>query len=187
MKTSFKLVIEAYACDEFGDGPAFAELEMDQSFLAELQRLKEICLEHDLEIVRVNRGPDAWDNQDDLRIRGSSLDVSNDSFWFLGYPKYVDYHVETRMIMIDDLVRMSATDSDDPELPNFRWHEGRLFYAGDPGFLDDLVEMQDADDAGNAVRAERIECQGCGLPTSVDADRNCNACHDRQEAAVAPA
>lgn len=137
MSNNPTMVVEAFACDEYGDGPAWAEVVVDQKFLDKLQQLSGLCKEHGLEQVRVNWAPERWDNEDDLRLRGNSLVVTEGDFWFTAYPKHANYDVETRIMCIDDLVKALGGNVE-PEGP-FRWHEDKLFYAGDPGLIDDLM------------------------------------------------
>jgi hypothetical protein len=91
---------EAYACDEHGDSPAFARLNVDVAFLARVGYLGALVQGHRLASVTTYDGPDAWDLQDELRLGPSELVVHGGDFWFQTYPKGVDYRVETRMVDI---------------------------------------------------------------------------------------
>lgn len=148
MQTPFKLIIDAYACSEFGDGPAYAELTVYQVFFDRLRELSWLCKERGLESVSVPAGPDYWDNEDDLRIRGNSLVVTDDSFWFSAYPKHADYAVETRAIDIETFIQIAtegpAFTSDSPLAECFEWHNGKLYFCGDTGLLPDLIDMVEA-------------------------------------------
>lgn len=138
----FNLVIEAYAVSEFGDGPAHAEVTVDPTFIDRLVRLCRLCKENDLESVTVAAAADRWDNQEELRIRGDSLRVFGGAFWFEAHPKHADYGVETRSIEIDTLLTIVAAGSNAPPADQcFRWSNGRLYYAGDPGLLTDLIDL----------------------------------------------
>lgn len=85
----FKLVVEAYATDEYGEGPSWAEVTVTPGFLQTLERLRRVCQDENLESVTVPQGPDLWDLEDDLRIRGDSLRVWRDDFWFDAHPKHM--------------------------------------------------------------------------------------------------
>ena len=138
----FDLVIDAYAVSEFGDGPAYAELAVDQAFIDRLVRLCRLGQENDLESVTVAAAPDRWDNQEELRIRGDSLRVFGGAFWFEAHPKHADYGVETRSIGIDALLTIAAAGPNmSPADECFRWSNGRLYYAGDPRLLTDLIDL----------------------------------------------
>ena len=142
MIETFELVIDAYALNEWGDGPAYAVVNVDRAFCDRLVRLRRLCGDNDLESVTVAAGPDRWENQDELRIRGDSLRVCGDAFWFEAYPKHADYGVETRSIEIDALLKIAAAGPNaPPESDCFRWSDSRLYYAGDPGLVTDLVDL----------------------------------------------
>lgn len=98
--------IEAYACSEHGDGPAFAAFKLTESLIEELTTLSQLCADHGLSEVRCLRGC-MWGPgtiQDDLRLRSDELVVCGDEFWFRATPKYADYHVETRGLSIQKLL-----------------------------------------------------------------------------------
>ena len=98
-----KVYFEAYACDDYGDGPTFAELEVTPEFCARLQRLAALCTEHQLTELRVSDDPDAWgpgDVEQEMRFTMPELVVAGDSFWFTDHPKHANYSVETRAIGI---------------------------------------------------------------------------------------
>lgn len=138
----FKLVIDAYAVSEFGDGPAYAEVTVDRTFIDRLVRMCHLCKNSDLESVTVAAAPDRWDNQEELRIRGDSLRVFGNAFWFEAHPKHADYGVETRSIEIDALLKIVAAGPGAPPGSEcFRWSNGRLYYAGDRGLLTDLIDL----------------------------------------------
>lgn len=150
----FPLVVEAYATSEFGEGPDYAEIMVDQHFLDRLQRLRQICHEKNLESVSVGTWPERWDKQEKLEIRGGSLFVlQGRSFWYEAHPQHADYHVETRPIEIDALVRIAQegprAELSDPFLC-YRWSNGRLYYASDKWQRDKLIEQceqQEEDEA----------------------------------------
>ncbi len=99
----FKLVVEAYATSEFGEGPEFAVVTVTPEFIDKLVRLRRVCKEHDLESLTIGMAPDMWDQEGDLRIRNNSLRVWGADFWFEAHPKHADYNVETKRISIGDL------------------------------------------------------------------------------------
>lgn len=141
---SVTLVAEAYTTCEHGDSPAFAVINVTPAFLAKLMEYREMCKVHGVQSVTTGDCPESWDNDDDLRIRYDSLQVFGDDFWFSGNPKHADYGVETRGISITDLLRVLETKKNDPAYPNYRWDDGVLFYAGDSGYLVDLIDQYKA-------------------------------------------
>lgn len=137
----FKLVVEAYATDEYGEGPSWAEVTVTPGFLQTLERLRRVCQDEKLESVTVPQGPDRWDLEDDLRIRGDSLRVWRDDFWFEAHPKHRDYSVETRSILIDHLIRVArkiaSGDVENPLPDGFEIRNGIVFY--DASYPEDLA------------------------------------------------
>ena len=68
-----KLFIEAYACDDNGDGPEWAVIEDPLALLAQAQKLEIVVEENSLSEARVWGSPDAWGPagvEDDLRLTG---------------------------------------------------------------------------------------------------------------------
>lgn len=135
-----RVFIEAYACDDNGDGPRFATVEVDDVFLSRLLTLRVLCGQHKLTEVRVEAGPDRWgpgDDVADLRLESDELVVSQNSFWFVAQPKHSQYHVETRMQDIAafyDAVRAGQT----------------RFAEWEDEDWDDLLDVEEGADAGVA-------------------------------------
>lgn len=152
----FKLVVEAYATDEYGEGPSWADVTVTPEFLQTLERLRRVCQDEKLESVTVPQGPDRWDLEDDLRIRDDSLRVYRDDFWFEAHPKHSDYSVETRSILIDHLVqvarKIASGDAENP-LPDGFWiRNGIVFYdASCPEDLSDSYFEEDEEESAATV------------------------------------
>jgi hypothetical protein len=145
---NFKLVAEAFALDEYGDGPAFAEIDVDQEFLDRLLALSRVCADNGLESLTVTSSPRRWDGEDELCIVGDSLRVWGDEFWFEAHPKHMDYNVETRGIAISELIRI-AHDGESGSAPEttghacFLWLNGVLFHSSFPEELADRFMRDD--------------------------------------------
>lgn len=139
-----KLIVDAYAASEFGDGPSYAEIIVDQAFIERLVRLSRVCFDNDLESVTVANAPDKWDNDDDLRLQGSSLQVWGDNFWFEAYPKHSDYKVETRGMSVTMLknIAEAGVDADVPD-DCFKWLNGSLYYTGNPDSISGLIDIHE--------------------------------------------
>ena len=52
--------IEAYTCSDYGDGPQYARLLVDQAFCEKLLRLQKLCVENCLTELRICDSPDRW-------------------------------------------------------------------------------------------------------------------------------
>ena len=95
------MVIGAYGTDEYGDTPDFAYAKVDQSFVELVEQLVLLCKEHKLNTAHYAFSP-VWgpgDIEGDLRLQNGEIVVTaNGSFWFTDYPKYGNYHIESRAI-----------------------------------------------------------------------------------------
>lgn len=116
MADQVTVYLEAYACDEHGDGPRWARLCVDAPFLARLTYLAALVQAHRLASVTTYDSPDEWDAEDELRLRSHELVVSGSDFWFTAAPKHASYQVETRLVEVNELVGQvaRALESDDP-------------------------------------------------------------------------
>ena len=121
----FMFYWEAYACDEWGEGPAWAKLEITQAFVDELHKLQTQCL-RDTVNLSVDRSVDEWDSEDTLRLRGDEMHVTHSHVWFSAYPKHANYNVETRLMDIRDF--FDAIDGKNTEW--LAWADGVLFKDG---------------------------------------------------------
>jgi hypothetical protein len=134
----FTLVVRARAISEFGEGPDYAEVSVTPEFIEHLLRLSRLCKEHGLESVTTPDAVDRWDQEDELRIRGDSLRVLKDVFWFEAWPKHADYNVETEGIDIASLVSVAVLST---EGDYFRRVGDRVFYAESDDDLNDLIAL----------------------------------------------
>ena len=99
--------VEAHSCDEHGEGPVYAHLEVTPRFIATLLSLQALCVAHQLLEVSVSDGPDAWGPSgidDELRLNNPELVVTPSLFWFRDQPKHCTYTVETSGQRIDSFV-----------------------------------------------------------------------------------
>jgi hypothetical protein len=103
-----KLYIEAYACSEYGSGPTYLELDVTQVVLNLIKHLQNVCMTHVLSEVHTNYvGGFKWGpagEVEELELQLDELVVTQTNFWFAAVPRYSDWHVETRMQRIDDLI-----------------------------------------------------------------------------------
>ncbi len=98
---SITVVMGAYATDDDGDGPSFAYIQVNQGFVDHVEKLVQICSEHKLNAAHFALAPH-WgpgDIEEELRLQNGEIVVTaNGSFWFTDYPKYGNYHIESRAI-----------------------------------------------------------------------------------------
>lgn len=99
--------VKANALDDWGDGPRWASFSINNTWLAELQRFATLVQDNKFALAEVAVGA-AWDNEDEHRIRGNRLVITEDSFWFSAYPKHANYDVETTEIGFRSLVKAVA-------------------------------------------------------------------------------
>ena len=103
-----KAYIEAYACDDYGDGPQFALVLCTSEFRGQLHRLAALCIQHNLSEVRIYESPESWgpgDIEEDLRLTCGELVVTREAFWFVDQPKGTRYSIESRGQNIDEFCR----------------------------------------------------------------------------------
>lgn len=94
------LYVEAHTTDEYDQGPDWAKITLDQPLLERIKTLQKLCEDNNLESVQVDSSVDMWGPgtiEEDLRVRGTSMVVDSESFWFKGFPKY-SANIETGII-----------------------------------------------------------------------------------------
>ncbi|MFZ5593714.1 MAG: hypothetical protein ACOY4D_05555 [Pseudomonadota bacterium] len=101
--------VKANALDDWGDGPRWASFTINNAWLADLQKFATIVRDNKFALAEVAEGA-VWDNEDEHRIRGNRLVITDDSFWFSAYPKHANYDVETTAIGFSSLVK-AVTDA----------------------------------------------------------------------------
>ncbi len=135
-----KIYAKAYNTSENGDGPEFAVFTADAAFLDRLKKLQSLVVDNELSSVRVAAYPDVWgpgDIEDELRLQGGELVVTNQMFWFEDQPKHQDGHIETGAICFKTLTDDIANNKGN--LP--------LFYVDDvEGFKARLAELEEEEE-----------------------------------------
>lgn len=121
----FTFFWEAFACDEWGEGPAWAKLEVTQAFVDELHKLQTQCLKDKVNLS-VDHSVDEWDNEDSLRLHGVELHVTQSLVWLSAHPKQANYNVETRLMDIKDF--FDAIEGNNTQW--LAWADGVLFKDG---------------------------------------------------------
>lgn len=98
--------LEAYAAAGGEEGPTLACVQVDNALIKQLQRMSQLCQIHELQEVRIAAGPD-WGPagiEDELRLQNHELVVTRlGSFWYEATLAHGDYHVETRLLPINEL------------------------------------------------------------------------------------
>lgn len=95
------VVIGAFGTGVSGDAPDYASTKVDLSFLEQVEKLVQLCNEHQLNAVHYGLEPQ-WgpgDIENELRLQnGEIVATASGKFWFTDYPKDGNYHIETRAI-----------------------------------------------------------------------------------------
>jgi len=107
--TSLTGFVKANALDDWGDGPRWAFFTINNAWLADLQKFATLVRDNKFALAEVAEGA-VWDNEDEHRMRGDRLVITDDSFWFSAYPKHASYDVETNEIGFSSLVK-AVTDA----------------------------------------------------------------------------
>lgn len=145
----FTLVIEVFTTDDDADGPRFAELVTTDQWLAKADRLVAVVKTHQLNSADVHGGEVVWHDEDSYRINMVELVVSEYGLWYEGYPKYGNYHFETRAIdptAFGNIVEYLAGRASELP-PGFEMHNGIIFRKED----DDEIVQDYFDYVGEAA------------------------------------
>lgn len=147
----FDFYWEAFACDEWGDSPRWAKLNITQEFVNQLHSMQTRCLQFNAQMA-VHAYPDKWDMEDELRLQNDELNVSTLSFWFSACPKHASYSVETRLLDIKDF--FDAIDNPERRMRHLAWADGILFMDGSSAknFAQGLLDDEEID-----INESRIE------------------------------
>lgn len=153
----FTFMWEASACSEWGEGPAWAKVEVTQELVNKIHRLQTQCLEQKFESTQVDYMPEEWNNGDEYRIQGEKLVVDRMSFWLRGYPKHADHAVETRMIDIKDFFDV-IEKGEQASTGYLAWADGVLFKDGSSAknFAQGLVDDGCLDEGFNEARIDEM-------------------------------
>lgn len=110
--TNRPLYIQAYSTDDYADHPLWIRIDDPVRLIERVKRMTSFIKENYLAEVAASLPPlDIWDNQDEFRIAGEQLRVSEDSFWCQAYCKHANGHIETRTMGLETLERLCATDT----------------------------------------------------------------------------
>lgn len=133
------LVLKAYSCSDYGDGPLFAVIDDAQALLEKVVSLQLVVAQNNLSEARIIESPSVWgpgEIEDDLRLQCGELVVCSTSAWFTDRPKHADYTIETTNFDCEQLAKLLAEG------------EGAIFFGDDPKeleslYLEALEEMAD--------------------------------------------
>ena len=156
--TPFTLVIDAFTCDEFGDGPSHAKIAVTPEFLLRIARLVASTKPLGIRSAHVADDDAIWRDPAMVpSLHGTELVVmplrgafGKASFFFQGHPKNTNYNCKTRAVDLKDLIACIGKAG---ELPiGFKREYGVLFYDGGSGSINALVRMyMEKDDATDRV------------------------------------
>lgn len=146
----FRLYVEAYGLDECGPDPAFLEVTVSPEFIGTLLRLQSLCAPHGLVSINAEDQWSAWDQENDLNLRGKTLSVyRNGVFWFEAQKKHGG-NVESLGIDIKILAGIARKGPGQSHDYRFAWRDGALFSS--TSSLDDLVKLVDDTNRATGVR-----------------------------------
>lgn len=145
-----EMYVDAYTCDYYGEGPAWAKVTLTQQFLDQMLRMQRICKQQDVDIVTKSWAPEKWEREEQLNFEGDDLYVTADSWWFRARPKHADYAVETRNVDIRDMLALFVPCSKAESTAFLTIRQGKLFCiaSGDMnGFIQMLVDDGELDES----------------------------------------
>lgn len=131
-----ELWMEAYVCDDFGDGPSWAMVALDAPLVTRILKMQATCQNNALGHVSEWESPSDWEEDAGYGSRFNMQDwqlyVSSDRFWFRGHPKHCSTAVETRGIRIEELMsKLSCPTGTGSASDTLAWVAGALFWDGD--------------------------------------------------------
>ena len=112
--TNSNVYIEAYACDDEGDGPEWVEINSPTALQEQVLKLQGIVKAYGLSEARVPLRPDAWGPpgvEEEMEFYSEELVVTSEAFRFVCCSTHTDYLCETRTQDIAAFVRSLGTGS----------------------------------------------------------------------------
>lgn len=127
----FLLVWEAYPSCDFGHGPGWAIVEVNQSFIDTLCRVLAQKPQQSRRQAPLSGCDVDWDPdyRDQLMVSNELVVQGQSYFWLSARPKYADYDIETRMLDIHeffDIIEQGQAAGS----PGLAWADGVLFRDG---------------------------------------------------------
>ena len=141
-----KLFIDAFVCDEWGSGPSWACVEVDQKFIDMLLDMQHVCKTKNMEDVSRDASP-MWEGEDEHRMENDQLIVGHHRWWLRANSRHCDYAVETRSIDVEWLLDALSTGASNDFL---HWRKDVLLYdpsGNSSGFVDMLIEAGELDES----------------------------------------
>lgn len=130
------LFVEVFATGD-GDGPAWAQVDIDQAFIDQLSSLQSLCEDRKLAHVATFEEPTRWQGdqldeplEDVLNFDSSQLYVDTKGWWFHAMPRHCSYVCETRVVQLDMLIAALTRKTSTPYLA---WYPSKA--AGEPDVL----------------------------------------------------
>lgn len=147
LDTPTTLYVSAFACDEWGESPAWAKVTLDQPLIDAVLSMQQLCIADGLDETSRSWGVEAWGRGAELLLRGEKLTVTAHSWWMQAYPKHADYECQTRMIDIAWLLDAFSTRQSTDFLA---WRKDILVYDSSgncQGLVDELVDDGELDES----------------------------------------
>lgn len=135
------IFLPAFCTDEFGDSPDWAMAHFSPKLLREVRRLQELCRTNKLAFLAISHSVNFWQNQDEHRIYGEDLYISERDLWFRGLPKHVDYAVETRAFNLNKALEVAQGKSTSTY---YAVHNGCVVFAPSGDVESFVSELEDA-------------------------------------------
>ena len=113
--------VKANALDDWGDGPRWAFFTINNAWLADLQKFATLVRDNKFALAEVAEGA-VWDNEDEHRMRGDRLVITDDSFWFSAYPKHASFSSLVKAVTdaVTDCRKTIFFDLDDQEIEEIK-------------------------------------------------------------------
>jgi hypothetical protein len=127
---SVRIYMDVHARSNYGEGPDYCWTNIDQDWVNRVYELRAICKEKHLsEIDDDFDVPDWMDDMGRYRISSDGITVSQNDFWFYGFPKHMDYRIETDPLTIDKVIELVLATT-----------QKELFFFRDASVIESLMD-----------------------------------------------
>lgn len=108
----FVLLLNAFACDEWGESPDFAVLDIDERVAQEILRARDMVRAQGLTHAELDFSAHQWSTDFgdafSLNLRGDALQAWSHTWLLTARPKHSNYNVETRAVSYENFDALLA-------------------------------------------------------------------------------
>lgn len=132
-----KLYTNTNCTNENVEYPRYAVIEVTPELVARVKQLQGVVASNALERAVVWGGPDKWENENVLKIRGGATHVDLKCMWFSAYMERSGIDICTSTVSIEALERLLGLPPSDGQDQEMIYQDGVVYFDIDP---DDVAE-----------------------------------------------